>query len=63
MDRYPDHILDLITKTGFAKQFFKVRNNYRTDIEAYEYLEGLFTQYYIGRRYKDYESFRVNRDK
>lgn len=53
----------LISAEGFIKEFWKKTKNHKTMIAAYEELETEYQEFFGKRRYSDYDSFRVCRDR
>ena len=56
-------ILSLLSPEGFSKRFWEKSKEYKTYKEAYEKLEQDFEKHFGKRRYSDYDSFRVCRDR
>ena len=55
--------LVLINADGFVKEFWKRTKSHKTLIAAYEELETEYQQTFGKRRYSDYNSFRICRDR
>lgn len=53
----------LISADGFVKEFWKRAKQHKTLIQAYENLEKDYEKTFGKRRYSDYNSFRVCRDR
>ena len=57
------HILILISADGFVREFWKRTKRHKTLIAAYEELETEYETTFGKRRYSDYNSFRICRDR
>jgi len=55
--------LILISADGFVREFWNRAKNHKTLIAAYEDLEKDFEKTFGKRRYSDYNSFRICRDR
>ena len=55
--------LILISADGFVREFWNRAKNHKTLIGAYEDLEKDFEKTFGKRRYSDYNSFRICRDR
>ena len=55
--------LILISADGFVREFWKKSKNHKTLIAAYEELEEEYSSIFGKRRYSDYNSFRICRDR
>ena len=55
--------LILISAEGFVREFWKRTKNHKTMVAAYEELEMEYQEIFGKRRYSDYDSFRVCRDR
>ncbi len=53
----------LISADGFIREFWKKTKKHKTLISAYEELEIEYQEIFGKRRYSDYDSFRVCRDR
>tara|TARA_Y100001963_G_C6723056_1_gene420032 strand:- start:278 stop:490 length:213 start_codon:yes stop_codon:yes gene_type:complete len=53
----------LISADGFVKEFWKRSKKHKTLIAAYEDLERDYEETFGKRRYADYNSFRICRDR
>mgnify|MGYP001208325250 CR=1 FL=1 len=53
----------LISADGFVKEFWQRAKEHKTLISAYEDLEKEYKECFGKRRYSDYNSFRVCRDR
>ena len=53
----------LISPDGFVREFWKRAKNHKKLISAYEELEQEYQQAFGKRRYSDYNSFRICRDR
>tara|TARA_R110002020_G_scaffold731_3_gene3631 strand:+ start:568 stop:762 length:195 start_codon:yes stop_codon:yes gene_type:complete len=53
----------LISADGFVREFWKRTKEHKTLIQAYENLEKDYEETFGKRRYSDYNSFRVCRDR
>ena len=53
----------LLSADGFVREFWKRAKKHKTLIEAYENLESEYETTFGKRRYSDYNSFRVCRDR
>ncbi len=53
----------LISADGFVREFWKRAKEHKTLIQAYENLEKDYKETFGKRRYSDYNSFRVCRDR
>jgi hypothetical protein len=56
-------IIALLNADGFSKRFWQETKDFKTYKEAYEKLEVEFEKHFGKRRYADYDSFRVCRDR
>tara|TARA_B100000927_G_C16319232_1_gene410678 strand:- start:131 stop:334 length:204 start_codon:yes stop_codon:yes gene_type:complete len=56
-------IIALLNPDGFDKRFWKNTTKYKTYKEAYEKLEEEYELHFGKRRYSDYNSFRVCRNR
>ena len=60
----PPYILELNTDEGFDKMFWSMTGEYTGSYElAYEATERLFIEYFGRRRYANYESYRISRNR
>jgi hypothetical protein len=59
MEKIPQNILKLLDLEGFIAQYYSFCSKYDTNLEAYNATEELYEQWFLKRRYSDYESFRV----
>lgn len=57
------NILILISADGFVREFWERAKNYKTLKSCYEDLEKDYQNVFGKRRYSDYDSFRVCRDR
>ena len=57
------NILILISAEGFTREFWERSKNYKTLKSCYEDLEKDYQNTFGKRRYSDYDSFRVCRDR
>ncbi len=57
------HIRDLLTPEGFEKKFYEFCVEYDTQFEAYEATERMYETYFGKRKYSEFNSFRVARQK
>ena len=57
------HILILISADGFVRKFWEKTREHKTYKEAYEKLEQEYQDIFGKRRYSDYNSFRICRDR
>lgn len=55
--------LILISADGFVKEFWRKTKKHKTLIGAYEELETEYIEIFGKRRYSDYNSFRICRDR
>ena len=55
--------ITLISADGFVREFWKRAKNHKTMIAAYEELEKEYRETFGKRRYADYNSFRICRDR
>tara|TARA_R100000781_G_C3996431_1_gene98767 strand:- start:58 stop:252 length:195 start_codon:yes stop_codon:yes gene_type:complete len=53
----------LLSADGFIREFWKKTKKHKTLISAYEELEIEYQEIFGKRRYSDYDSFRVCRDR
>mgnify|MGYP003132659114 FL=1 len=53
----------LISADGFIREFWKKAKHHKTLIGAYEELENEYKETFGKRKYSDYNSFRVCRDR
>lgn len=56
---YPNEVMALGTFKGFVAIYFKHLKNTKTNAEAYEYVEMLHKKFYGKRKYANFESFRI----
>lgn len=56
-------IRKLVNPKDFVNAWFRMLPAHKTYEEAYEALEDLYTGYFGRRRYSDYRSFRVVKDR
>jgi hypothetical protein len=56
-------ILALLSPEGFDKRFWEIASKEKTYIQAYEELEKEYELHFGRRRYSDYNSFRICRNK
>jgi len=59
MGKIPENILKLTTSQGFVQYYFSICLDFDTNKQAYEAAEQLYFDWFKKRRYSDYESFRV----
>jgi|TARA_R100000654_G_scaffold7165_1_gene17908 hypothetical protein len=57
------NILILLRADGFVRKFWEKTKNHKTYKAAYEELEKEYEGYFGQRRYSDYNSFRICRDR
>tara|TARA_R110000824_G_scaffold80166_4_gene201827 strand:- start:6313 stop:6519 length:207 start_codon:yes stop_codon:yes gene_type:complete len=57
------HILILISADGFVRKFWEKTKHHKTFKSAYEDLENEYESLFGKRRYSDYNSFRICRDR
>ena len=60
-DPYPPHILKLQTMEGFLSFFYDMTYHYPKHEEAYDHCESIYERYFGVRRFKEYDSFRVQK--
>jgi len=63
MNKLEPHLARLMEPIGFIEKFWELCSEYRTQQAAYESTEQLYMSVFGQRKYKNYESFRVNRDR
>lgn len=56
-------IIALLTPEGFDERFWDNASKYKTYKKAYEKLEDEYKTYFGKRKYSDYNSYRVCRDR
>ena len=59
MPKLPIDILSLLTTNGFEKLYYKNCSKFKKYSQAYEETEKVYLKHFLKRRYKNYESFRV----
>lgn len=59
MEKIPKNILKLLTKQGFIEHYFRICFDYDTNRDAYEAVEELYQEWFTKRKYSNYESFSV----
>lgn len=63
MSEIPGHIKKLMNIEGFSETFIEMLSISSTNEEAYEHVERIFKKYFGQRKYSNYDSFRVCRDR
>ena len=56
-------VLSLLSADGFVREFWERSKEHRTLKQAYEDVEKDFQKFFGQRRYSDYNSFRICRDR